>query len=93
MAAVKTKAYTINRLIREVRSLNTRKVTDFKSFANELSPRLGTKSAKVKVLNRFLGGNLAVVISAATLGYNSNVKSAVLTALRTRKSKGYYYFD
>jgi len=88
MAKIKTKAYTIARLISEVRSLNSRKITDVSTLANALSPRKGFKSAKVVVLNQFLNGGLDYV--AADSFYGNSVKARVISALKQRKNLGWF---
>lgn len=86
MASVRTKAYTINLLINEVRSLSARAVSDYTTLATSLSPRAGANSAKVQVLNSFLGGKLRSVIGSDR--YGKTVKARVLNALKARKSNG-----
>lgn len=89
---VKTKAYTLNRLINEVRALDAKKVTDYRTFVSNLSPIAGRNSAKIKVLNTFLNGKLTNV--AGNFIYGVNVKNRVLNALKKRKAKGAFnYFS
>lgn len=89
---VRTKAYTINRLINEVSALNGRKVTDYATFVANLSPRGGQNSAKIKVLNSFLGGDLKNVIYGDTVTFTKGktVKSRVISALKHRKQYGWF---
>lgn len=86
MFSVKSKAYTLNRLIAEVGNLSASEVTDLTTFANAISPRQGVWSTKVTVLNLFLKGNLAKIITKKT--YGKNVKARVLKALKARKRQG-----
>ncbi len=83
---VRSKAYTLNRLIAEVSSLDSRKVTNFSTFAEMLSPVAGTDSAKFQVMNNFLNGKLRSIASSTS--YGTNVKTRVLKALRARKRQG-----
>jgi hypothetical protein len=83
---VRSKAYTLNRLIAEVSSLNTRKVTDLTTLADNLSPVAGVNSAKFQVLNTFLNGELDTFVSRPS--YGKTVKQRVLKALRARKRYG-----
>lgn len=85
-SSVRTKAYTISLLINEVSSLSASKIDSFNTLATYLSPRAGAKSAKVQVLNSFLGGKLRTVASSNQ--YGSNVKARVLKALKARKNNG-----
>ena len=55
---VKTKAYTINRLISEIQGLNSAAFASFGTFTTALSPVLGVDSVKVAVLDNFLNGDL-----------------------------------
>lgn len=82
-----TKAYTINYLINEVRSLNERAVRSESSFISEFSPRKGAKSAKMQKLNSFLNGKLPLVIKSGLTGTKS-IKKRVLAALEYRKAAG-----
>lgn len=82
----RTKAYTLNRLISEVNSLNASKASTFSQLVSSLSPVKGASSAKIKVLNSFLNGKLSRVASNTQLG--SSVKQRVLRALKTRKRNG-----
>jgi hypothetical protein len=82
-----TKAYTINYLINEVRSLNERAVRSESSFISEFSPRKGAKSAKMQKLNSFLNGKLPLVIKSGLTGTKS-IKKRVLAALEYRKAVG-----
>lgn len=79
-----TKAYTINLLISEVKALPSSKVKNFDTLVAALSPRAGKHSAKVKVLDSFLYGNLKSIVNTSS----SNVKRNVLTALKNRKKFG-----
>ena len=83
---IRSKAYTLNRLIAEVSSLNTRKVTNVATLAESLSPRTGANSAKFQVLNAFLNGKLHTYAKSSHFG--TSVKARVLKALRARKRYG-----
>ncbi len=83
---VRSKAYTLNRLITEVSGLNTRKITNLTSLANYLSPVRGAKSAKFVVLNTFLNGQLSSIVNNETFG--NTVKQRVVRALKARKRYG-----
>lgn len=86
MSQFSTKAYTLNRLIAEVSSLNTRKVTSVNTLAAFLSPVRGAQSAKFQVLNSFLNGSLTSI--ARNANYGTTVKARVLKALKARKRYG-----
>jgi len=85
--AYTTKAYTINYLINEVRSLSGRRVRSESSFISEFSPRKGVKSAKMQKLNSFLNGKLTLVIKSGLVGSKS-IKNRVIAALEYRKAQG-----
>lgn len=82
----RTKAYTLNRLIAEVSNLNSREVTNFRTFAENISPVRGVWSAKIEILNVFLNGKLEAVTHNSS--YGKTVKTRVLKALRARKRYG-----
>lgn len=89
--AVRTKAYTINRLISEVRSLSSRKVNNYSTFISEFSPRAGKQSTKLKVLNSFLSGSLQDVVEIGYgTGKTKTIKARVIAALQLRKSRGWF---
>lgn len=83
---VRSKAYTLNRLITEVSSLNTRNVTSVDALAAYLSPRLGVHSAKFQVLDTFLNGKLTSIARSSSFG--TTVKQRVVRALKDRKRYG-----
>jgi hypothetical protein len=83
---VKSKAYTLNRLIAEVSNLSAAEAKTFQTFAEAISPRKGVWSTKVTVLNLFLKGNLAKIANKKS--YGKNVKTRVLKALKARKRQG-----
>ena len=83
---VKSKAYTLNRLIAEVGNLSAAEAKNFSAFVEAISPRKGAWSAKVEVMNVFLKGNLAKI--AAKKSYGKTVKARVLKALKARKRQG-----
>lgn len=83
---VRSKAYTLNRLISEVSALNTNKITDVNALAKFLSPVRGARSAKFTVLNTFLNGKLGTIVRSST--YGNTVKARVLKALKARKRQG-----
>jgi hypothetical protein len=89
---VRTKAYTINRLISEISALDTRKVKDYATFVANLSPRGGKNSAKIKVLNNFLSGNLKDVVYGQRVSAPAakSVKARVVAALKHRKQYGWF---
>jgi len=80
---VKTKAYTINRLISEVSSLKASSFNNLNTFATTVSPVAGVRSAKVKVLSNFIGQNLSAVFANSS---GASVKNTMLRLLRARKS-------
>jgi hypothetical protein len=83
---VRTKAYTLNRLIAEVSALRSSKVNSYTSLVFNLSPKARTTSAKLAVLNQFLNGQLRSI--AQNAAYGKTVKQRVLKALRARKRYG-----
>lgn len=90
--SVRTKAYTINRLIWEVGALDARKVKDYATLVTNLSPRGGKNSAKIQVLNTFLGGDLKAVVDGKTFCSlkGKSIKARVVSALKYRKEFGYF---
>lgn len=88
---VRTKAYTINRLISEVNALDSRKVKDYATLVANLSPRGGQKSAKIKVLNNFLNGDLKSVANGSVVfPAAKGVKARIVAALKHRKQYGQF---
>src|SRR6478736_4488574 len=57
-----TKAYTLNRLINDVSNINSRKVVNFDSFVDAISPRAGSTSRKIEVIENFLGASLEDIV-------------------------------
>jgi hypothetical protein len=80
---VKTKAYTIARLINEVENLSTSNFSSVSNLATALSPIAGTRSVKFKVLNSLVGGLSKTVFT--TKASNRTLKSRLLSALIDRK--------
>jgi hypothetical protein len=92
-----TKAYTISSLIKEVSSLNASQLQNFNAFTKALSPRAGSKSRKIQVLNSLLKGKLRAVFNGSTLNSvvantaaaaagPAGARSRVVAALRLRKA-------
>jgi hypothetical protein len=80
---VKTKAYTINRLISEVSGLKASSFNNLNTFATTVSPVAGVRSAKVKVLSNLIGQNLSTVFATSS---GVSAKNTMLRLLRARKS-------
>jgi len=82
----KTNKYTINLLINEIKSVPS-SVSSVSMLAQALSPRAGTSSVKLRVLNSYLNGRLNSLVSGRTgRDFGSNARARILGALRSRKS-------
>jgi len=81
-----TKKYTLNLLISEVSSLSASQASSYSALASALSPRAGRRSAKLRVLNNFLGGSAARIVNGTTSAVSGRSgRTRLLRALRARK--------
>jgi hypothetical protein len=80
---VYSKAYTLSRLISEVRNVSRSDASNANSLVYALSPRKGFKSAKVAKMNEFLDGKLSAILNSSTLG--ATPRQRLLNALKARK--------
>lgn len=79
-----TKKYTVSSLISEVQGLSNSQVANYSTLVSSLSPRAGGSSAKIAALTRYVGGNVARVLSSPALG--KTPRARLLRALRLRRS-------
>ena len=90
---IKSKAYTINRLISEISGLSVKQTSSVKLLATALSPRAGTASIKMKVLNNTLRGNLYGVVvgtQPAFLNFTGGTgRARLISALRNIKKHNF----
>lgn len=82
-----TKKYTLNLLISEVSNLSNAQTSSYSALASALSPRAGRRSAKLRVLNAFLGGSTARIVNGTSSAFaGRSGRTRLLRALRARKS-------
>lgn len=83
---LKSKAYTLTRLVKEVRATKARAQTP-SQLLEELSPRAGAKSVRVKALNYFLNGKLYSILNGkgSFVKLGSSPRERLLKALIKRK--------
>ena len=84
----KTKAYTLNGLITEVKSIYPK--ADVQDLIYYLSPRAGVYSVKFEAIDTYLGGHLNDVINGYTHVAGNSARTRLLNALKWRKQYGYF---
>ena len=84
---VNSKAYTLNRLISEVREVSRTDAKSVGALFESLSPRKGKQSAKVAKMDEFLDYQLDAVVKESSLG--ATPRQRLLNALKFRKKYGF----
>lgn len=82
-----TKAYTISYFIKLFSNVRSRTI-ESNGVYNTVSPRKGSKSVSVSVLNTWLGGNLSKVVNGTGQfgSYGATPRARLLKALKLRKA-------